>query len=80
MITDQKLKDLAHLAGFIVWADTHPKSSIETIDWSCGNYDEEFTEFSKLIVKECVKILEENHNQKSIPDLISKIKNQFNVD
>ena len=48
---NERLKDLAEQAGFVLWQD-EPWRPTDVIDWS-SRYDDELKKFAELIVREC---------------------------
>lgn len=50
-----KLLKLAEQAGFVFWQNESWKPKGATIDWA-AQYDDEFKEYSKLLILECAKI------------------------
>ena len=53
---NDKIKQLAEDAGFILWAD-EPWRPTDVIDWS-ARYDDELQKFAELIIRECSDIAE----------------------
>ena len=49
---NERFKELAEQAGFVMWADESWKPEGAVIDWS-SNYDNELAKFAELIVLEC---------------------------
>ena len=50
---NERIKELAKQAGFILWADEDWKPEGETIDWSTS-YDNELVKLVELVVRECI--------------------------
>ena len=59
-----KVKLLAEQAGFMFWENEPWRPDNVIIDWS-SNYDNELQEFVKLIVQECITVMQE---QERIPE------------
>ena len=51
---NERIKELAKKAGFILWGEEIWNSS-DAIDWS-SSYDKELTKYTELIVKECAGV------------------------
>ena len=51
---NERIKQLAEKAGFILWGEEIWNSS-DTVDWS-SSYDDELTKYTELIVKECAGV------------------------
>lgn len=49
---NERIRELAEQAGFVMWSDCDWKPEGEVFDWSC-NYDDELEKFAELIVREC---------------------------
>ena len=56
---NERIKELAEQAGFVLWKDESYNSG-DVIDWS-SSYDNELKKFAELIVAECTKILADNN-------------------
>ena len=54
---NERIKQLAEQAGFVLWKNESWNPG-DTVDWSC-RYDDELEKFAKLIVRECVGIVED---------------------
>ena len=52
---NERIKQLAEQAGFILWADEKWKPEDETIDWSTS-YDKELEKLIELVVRECAEV------------------------
>jgi hypothetical protein len=50
---NNRIKELAEKAGFVLWGDEKWGPGPDYIDWS-SNYDKEFLKFAELIVRECL--------------------------
>ena len=61
---NERIKDLAEQAGFVLWQD-EPWRPTDVIDWS-SRYDNELKKFAELIVKECAEICLEANDHKNI--------------
>ena len=61
---NERIKDLAEQAGFVLWQD-EPWRPTDVIDWS-SRYDDELKKFAELIVKECAEICLEANDHKNI--------------
>ena len=53
---NERIKQLADQAGFVLWGDKVALISGDTVDWS-SRYDDELEKFAELIVKECRNVL-----------------------
>ena len=49
---NERFKELAEQAGFVLWSDEEWKPEGAIIDWS-SDYDNELAKFAELIVREC---------------------------
>ena len=49
---NERFKELAEQAGFVMWADESWKPEGQRVDWS-SDYDNELAKFAELIVREC---------------------------
>lgn len=56
MIMNERIKQLAKNAGFILW-NKEPWNPGDVVDWS-SRYDDELQKFAELIVRECVGVVE----------------------
>ena len=61
---NEQIKELADQAGFVLWKNESWNSG-DVVDWS-ASYDDELEKFTKLVVKECCKTLEEMHRWQSV--------------
>ncbi len=52
---NERIKQLAEEAGFILWEDESWKPEGAIIDWS-SNYDDVLDRYTELIVQECMDI------------------------
>ena len=52
-----KIRELADKAGFCFWANESWKPEGAIIDWGCS-YDNEFQEYTEILINECLKALE----------------------
>lgn len=50
---NERIKDIAYEAGFILWENEDYKPPNGVVDWACV-YDDELEKFAELIVKECL--------------------------
>jgi hypothetical protein len=69
---NDKIKQLAEQAGFVLWADEAWNPG-ETIDWA-SNYDEEIVKYTELVVQDSLvdfyrRYLDTNSNE----DIVSQI-------
>lgn len=55
---NEKIKELAEKAGFLLWEDEPWKPEGAIIDWG-SQYDGELEKFAELIISECLGICEE---------------------
>lgn len=51
---NEKIKQLAEEAGFILWRDEHWNPG-DVVDWA-SRYDDELQKFAELIVQKCAHI------------------------
>ena len=51
---NERVKELAEQAGFVMWADESWKPEGAIIDWS-SDYNNELAKFAELIVRETIK-------------------------
>ena len=58
---NERIKELAEQAGFVLWQDESWRP-VDVIDWSC-RYDDELKKFAELIIKECSDIATMNQFQ-----------------
>ena len=49
---NERFKELAEQAGFVMWADESWKPEGQVVDWS-SSYDNELSKFVELIIREC---------------------------
>ena len=54
---NERLKDLAEKAGFVLWGDEAWNPG-DAIDWS-SRYDDELTKYTEFLIQECMSYLEE---------------------
>lgn len=55
---NEKIKELAEKAGFLLWEDEPWKPEGAIVDWG-SQYDGELERFAELIINECLGICEE---------------------
>jgi hypothetical protein len=55
---NEKIKELAEKAGFLLWEDEPWKPGGAIVDWG-SQYDGELEKFAELIINECLGICEE---------------------
>ena len=55
---NEKIKELAEKAGFLLWEDEPWKPEGAIVDWG-SQYDGELEGFAELIINECLGICEE---------------------
>ena len=55
---NEKIKELAEKAGFLLWEDEPWKPEGDIVDWG-SQYDGELEKFAELIINECLGICEE---------------------
>jgi hypothetical protein len=55
---NEKIKELAEKAGFLLWEDEPWKPEGAIVDWG-SQYDGELEKFAELIINECLGICEE---------------------
>jgi hypothetical protein len=53
---NDRIKELAKQAGFVLWADEEWKPDGAVIDWS-SDYDNDLEKFAELIIQECMEQL-----------------------
>lgn len=56
---NERIKELAKEAGFVLWSDEEWKPEGAVIDWS-SDYDNELAKFAELIVQECADWIDSN--------------------
>ena len=77
---NERIRALAAIAGFVLWADEEWKPEGETVDWS-SNYDKELETLIKLIVWECTVVVQDAVDQREpASTYVGKIKEHFGVD
>ena len=54
---NDKIKELAEKAGFVLWGEEIWNPG-DAIDWS-SRYDEELTKYTEFLIQECMSYLEE---------------------
>jgi hypothetical protein len=54
---NERIKELAKQAGFVLWADEEWKPDGAVIDWS-SDYDNDLEKFAELIIQECLEVVE----------------------
>lgn len=75
---NELLKNLANESGFYLYDDEPTVEDPNCISWEMDYSDENLENFYRLVVHECVKILElEKSNKISIEKLIQKIYDHF---
>ena len=77
---NNRIKELAEQAGFILWAD-EPWSRGQVVDWG-SNYDIQLEKFAELIVQECLSICKEREqaNLYGVREVENTIKQHFGVE
>lgn len=72
------IKHLASESGFYLYGDEPTVDDPNYISWEMDYSDENLENFHRLVIHECVKILElEKSNKLSIEKLIQKIYDHF---
>lgn len=78
---NEKVKELAEKAGFILWEDEDWNPG-DVIDWA-SRYDNELQKFADLIVKECASVCDAygmpDGTSQTAMILSSAIKNRFGI-
>ena len=75
---NELIKELAAQAGFVLWADEDWNPG-QTIDWA-NDYDAELVQYTKLVVKECVKICTAGNIEKPMGMMYAKqIQKHFRI-
>ena len=62
---NERVKELAEQAGFVMWADESWKPEGQAVDWS-SEYDAELEKFAELIVRECSDLCLQNETYDGI--------------
>ncbi len=85
---NERMKQLAEEAGFILWEDESWKPEGAFIDWS-SNYDDVLDRYTELIVQECMdickkhpsRIVSNNWNVDAVaPHLVQQFEEHFGVE
>ena len=73
---NERIKQLADQAGFVLWGDKVALISGDTVDWS-SRYDDELEKFAELIIKESITEMEKHDYHATW--LGEKLKQHFGV-
>jgi len=57
---NERIKELVEEAGFILWGNEEWGPGEGHVDWAC-DYKEELAKYTELIVRECLKKVEEEY-------------------
>jgi hypothetical protein len=63
---NNKIKQLAELAGFMLWQDEAHNPG-DVIDWA-ARYDDELVKYTELVVRECIAKCDDLNSMKYIAD------------
>ena len=59
---NERIKELAEKAGFVLWGNEEWGPGEGRVDWSC-DYEDALTKYTELIVRECADIATMNQFQ-----------------
>jgi hypothetical protein len=76
---NERIKQLAEEAGFILWEDESWKPEGAFIDWS-SNYDDVLDRYTELIVKECAGVGYDASYYECALNVSNKIRKHFGVE
>jgi hypothetical protein len=72
------IKHLASESGFYLYEDAPTPEDPDYISWEMDYHDENLESFYKLVIHECIKVLEsEKENKLSAEKMIQKIYDHF---
>jgi hypothetical protein len=66
---NDRIKELAKQAGFVLWADEEWKPDGAVIDWS-SDYDNDLEKFAELIIRECSLVVFKKTGPKTALDVL----------